>query len=743
MILMPKFLRRFVHWQPKKIMSMYLAFFIAVFLLPVLLLTGNWMRNELNRQQENIVATHDRALKQTTANLDDTISHLITTAHQISLDTAFIGAPQEYPDFERIEQAIDRYNLSSQLITRTFIHMDSTPDTLYSADGTYTFSEASNKYGLLPTRINSNQRLNILHDNAPTLLTVPTNSSTDQMTLVVPLIPYSGGKMGEVFFSLNTREIQNLLANASSASQVLGLQTTTHNLILPQTKLANVALDQPTAVSHSRIKVLTNRSSLGLFRLTSYTLPAPRAAALFGFLGRYLWLFLTVFLIGGLLIWRFSNRQYDLIARLEQSLPFSTELSGSTSEALNLQNAIEDYIAEHQDLIENSRMQLPFARNQILQLILNGKVSGITSIKHFLDIVDLKLPHPNTVIILSDRDAEWQNHVPHEPTIKADYTVAFIFYEKHSQIVTLINYDDEIEIKPIIAKLRQQLTFIQPSTTLVVSQPLTNLADLHDTYIEVISGIVAVTPESGKTIFYNEVKPTTASNDDFFDFNAELKLENSLRHQDYEQSQEAFEILFNLACQNYDPNSRFDLGMSSLIAKIIRADYQQNAAFNDRLIRQLLNIESTSQLHGILLKTIRRITSYQPDTTSSAPDNLLQNQPDGELLKQYIIANVSSPTISLVDVADHFGLSVSHTSRYIKEITGKTFTVFVTERRILKIQHELCTTDLAIKDIIQQNGYYDVANFTRKFKKLTGFTPGEYRRAYQDSDDCSSEINHA
>jgi AraC-like DNA-binding protein len=43
------------------------------------------------------------------------------------------------------------------------------------------------------------------------------------------------------------------------------------------------------------------------------------------------------------------------------------------------------------------------------------------------------------------------------------------------------------------------------------------------------------------------------------------------------------------------------------------------------------------------------------------------------------------------------------------------------------VKRQLRETDKPIKEIVVQVGYLDVANFTRKFKKIVGVTPGQYR----------------
>ncbi|MCU7700954.1 helix-turn-helix domain-containing protein [Enterococcus gallinarum] len=47
------------------------------------------------------------------------------------------------------------------------------------------------------------------------------------------------------------------------------------------------------------------------------------------------------------------------------------------------------------------------------------------------------------------------------------------------------------------------------------------------------------------------------------------------------------------------------------------------------------------------------------------------------------------------------------------------------------MKQELVETDLPIKEIIRDNGYYDVSNYTRKFRTIVGVTPGQYRKINQ------------
>lgn len=93
----------------------------------------------------------------------------------------------------------------------------------------------------------------------------------------------------------------------------------------------------------------------------------------------------------------------------------------------------------------------------------------------------------------------------------------------------------------------------------------------------------------------------------------------------------------------------------------------------------------------------------------------------------YVDGNYDDSDISLSGVAEKFGLSTSYLSRFFRKCSGMNFLEYVTDRRIKKACCLLRDTDLKIKDIVEQVGYFDVASFTKKFRNITGTSPAKYR----------------
>ena len=87
----------------------------------------------------------------------------------------------------------------------------------------------------------------------------------------------------------------------------------------------------------------------------------------------------------------------------------------------------------------------------------------------------------------------------------------------------------------------------------------------------------------------------------------------------------------------------------------------------------------------------------------------------------------------LQDVAEEVHMSQSHLSTIFAQETGLTFTQYLTALRISKARELLEATEMRSVQIAEEVGYNDSHYFSYLFKKTTGMTPGEYRKASRES----------
>lgn len=114
---------------------------------------------------------------------------------------------------------------------------------------------------------------------------------------------------------------------------------------------------------------------------------------------------------------------------------------------------------------------------------------------------------------------------------------------------------------------------------------------------------------------------------------------------------------------------------------------------------------------------------------------LSQESPDfhcNEIVSQAlaIIMEQYCRRLTLADVAGAVHVTPPYLSRLLMREYGKNFIDLLSERRIQKAQELLTTTNLEIERITDQVGYKNSKYFIKAFKRMTGLTPGQYRKEH-------------
>lgn len=109
--------------------------------------------------------------------------------------------------------------------------------------------------------------------------------------------------------------------------------------------------------------------------------------------------------------------------------------------------------------------------------------------------------------------------------------------------------------------------------------------------------------------------------------------------------------------------------------------------------------------------------------------------------RQRIIEQIKSLLIKEVqggEIEEHFSLSeflsgklnkeYSQVSRLFSEVEGITLEQFYLLQKIEKVKELLVYNELTLSEIAWKLGYSSVAHLSAQFKKLTGFTPSEFKK---------------
>ncbi|OUS73988.1 hypothetical protein B1748_21850 [Paenibacillus sp. MY03] len=77
-------------------------------------------------------------------------------------------------------------------------------------------------------------------------------------------------------------------------------------------------------------------------------------------------------------------------------------------------------------------------------------------------------------------------------------------------------------------------------------------------------------------------------------------------------------------------------------------------------------------------------------------------------------------------------LNPAYLSRLFRKETGLTLTDYLAELRMTKAKTELANTNNRISDIAVSVGYSNFSHFSQAYKRVTGLTPQEYRKKFQN-----------
>jgi AraC-like DNA-binding protein len=199
---------------------------------------------------------------------------------------------------------------------------------------------------------------------------------------------------------------------------------------------------------------------------------------------------------------------------------------------------------------------------------------------------------------------------------------------------------------------------------------------------------------------------------------------------------EAIYILFNTEILGKE---FWNLPESRIILKIIQQSQRGiklKGKSRDEVATLMKTIDSSYGFKRItLLMTILEIIAlseeYQYLASPVFHDTI--NDRDSERINKvykYVINHISQ-SINLDTAASIANLSKPAFCRYFKKRANKTFMQFLIEIRIGQACRMLVNEDYSVADICYTCGFNNISYFIRQFRKITGFTPLNYRKKFE------------
>lgn len=265
--------------------------------------------------------------------------------------------------------------------------------------------------------------------------------------------------------------------------------------------------------------------------------------------------------------------------------------------------------------------------------------------------------------------------------------------------------------------------------TLGVGNTYYSVSDIPKSYMEACTALdFRFIKGDGNIIFYEEITKEQ-SNFDFYPHEDIIKIEYFIKQGDTENIESLLGVLIDFIKDSNTPifiARRICYDTINTVMRTMNKIYKEFAFVNAKYpdVFALGDFETIDQFIEVIKTVCYDICAYVNEQKYKECEEKLDN------ILDYVCKNYNNPDFSLQNAADRFNMSMSGISLYFKENTGQNILDYVSYLRMEDAKKMLRETNMTIKDICTEIGYYNASSFIRRFKQLTGQTPGEYRNNY-------------
>ncbi|WP_019421965.1 helix-turn-helix domain-containing protein [Paenibacillus sp. OSY-SE] len=748
---------RWNHFKSKLLIK-YILSYLSIFLVPIIIMTVIIYENAVNNLRSEIEQSGISHLEQAKMNIDGRMTELSEIAARISFDSKLTPYMVQhfYYSGEAIE-ALDKYKANSSIINELFLYFRG-DDIIYSSRGLMSIDTLiDHSYSFMNwDKETFVKDLNAV--NLPTLrpsdsVTVNRNAKNRMLAYLVPIPPNQTYSHGTVMYlieeSMLTGIMDSVLGNFEGNAYIFGvdgqvLAATSRGDAMVEAdmaKLASIPSGIHSAnfgnVDHSVVAVKSEANGW------TYVTAMPSEQ----FFGRVVHIQTFIFMIfgvvlifGSILAVQLARRQYHPIRDLmefanlkknsEHVLPKGkTELEWIRETLLSYQNQVD--------------LQEPYARNQCLLTLLKRGAPSRQEAEDMLHMIGASTPGNRLFVIIMawDYSEELPFSVDNREALlqklaelqlsHAQATVYGVELSQPAQLALMVSMtadeadNEQICMESIIEEMQSMvLEHTQVVPTMGIGGCYAGPEQLNQSYIEAASALeYRIVNGKGSVTFFSNL-----SHEQDHDFwiakDSLIKLAQSLKQGNANVAVATIGALFSklhsqdmsialLRCMCFD-----------LLNTVLKTASELGLAEMAKRVPDLTSFETLEQLEAKLCELAiyicGQVEQLQETEQRSLTDEVIA----------YIEQHYSDYELSLERLAGIYRVSVSYLSRSIKEKIGQTFSQYVWQLRMDEVVRQLKSGDEPLKDIILRVGYLDVPNFIRKFKKETGYTPGQYRKLY-------------
>ena len=132
-----------------------------------------------------------------------------------------------------------------------------------------------------------------------------------------------------------------------------------------------------------------------------------------------------------------------------------------------------------------------------------------------------------------------------------------------------------------------------------------------------------------------------------------------------------------------------------------------------------------STVHALYTELIQLLT----EASASAEERTAPRSRILYEVRSYVDAHYTDENLSVSELADRAGMSISSLSRAFKREMGYNLLDYINKLRVEAVMHSLTESEDTLEKIAERTGYINVNTLIRNFKRYVGMTPGKYKQS--------------
>jgi len=733
---MPKHLK--YPMQRRIAVMLAIAFLIAAAVGYVCSLVVRRLNDTLHQQQQDRMTYLELGLDQQMGSLDNTMSQIVVNPYMQILSKAYapMTAHQRTLLFS-FNREFKQYVAANTLWGNTMVYFSRSG--LYQEGG---FSRA-------PAELYSSWDYDMSYEEWQSMLNMAQSVTWRAARLS------DGQNAVEVWYPLSltpNQEQLGMLVIRIDKNELLafltGMRSSAEERILLLDAEGSVLCDTggpADASGSSRAEIINGRTGWRLVSLLdTKALEAPARFCI-----QISFVLCTVMLIAGATLGLFMairsyepiERLYSLVAEKQESVPSLH----STREVYDLlENNFQTLIERHDNAQLKLLHQERYVRDHLLARLLNATWAGSAYSPSIFQENGIVFPSENVfllrVMCLNPEETQEISQIRInymlEEVLSDPYGAMFFIYDMNS--LGIVNLPKEVKFDAALAEIRTyclrlaeklkeaekiELAFICSSCDASVTElptlyrKLTKAEDYFQPGGSIFLTTCEIMDDAGEkcgpalTAEKRNALSQTVENEDY---EQAISLVQQIYGQEKKQYGEASDMLF---CTM--------MNMTSVVmtALQINSETDESDLMTQLRVRQRMLACSTVPAQYTELMQILSEASVNSSDTAAPRSRILYE------VRNYVDNHYGEAGLSVSDLADRTGMSISSLSRAFKREMGYNLLDYINKIRVEAVMHSLTESDDTLEKIAERTGYINVNTLIRNFKRYVGMTPGKYKQS--------------